>query len=168
MARIFCISDLHYSINESDIYGEDINIKITQNLKTDRLEILFSALEELGGIDLLIFCGDIVLGNENIEDKIKSLDVFLKFLSKIENSEKIFNYTGDISKRILIVPGNHDINRNDKDMINKFKLRFCRYITPFTESKQVYRYAPIFIFDDIKLIIACESTIELGARKIQE
>ena len=72
MARIICLSDLHYSVGESDIYGEEINTELTNKLKTDRLNLLFSALEDLGEIDLLIFCGDIVLGRESKENKIEA------------------------------------------------------------------------------------------------
>lgn len=164
MARIICLSDLHYSTEENDIYGEEVNAEFTTKMKTDRLNVLFSALEDFGEIDLLIFCGDIVLGKESKENKLKAIHDFSDFLNKIENSERIFKSNiDDSSKRILIVPGNHDINREDRDVLGAFKLLLNRYITPFSTNKRVHPFAPIFIFDDIKLIIACESTVELGA-----
>ena len=164
MARIICLSDLHYSVGESDIYGEEINTELTNKLKTDRLNLLFSALEDLGEIDLLIFCGDIVLGRESKENKIEAIKIFTEFLERIENSVRIFNNDiKDFSQRILIVPGNHDINREDKDVLVEFKLRLKKYVNPYFSIKRMHPFAPIFIFDDIKLIIACESTVELGA-----
>lgn len=164
MARIVCLSDLHYSIGESDIYGDEFNPELTAKLKTDRLNILFSALEDLGMIDLLIFCGDNIIGNESKTNKQESIKIFTEFLEKIENSTKIFNDNiNDVSKRILIVPGNHDVNRKEKDKLGEFRLWLSKYITPYSSVRRTHPFAPIFIFDELKLIVACESTVELGS-----
>ena len=130
----------------------------------NKLDVLFAAMEEIGSIDLLIFCGDYIVGKNDKEEKIKSINTFIDFLKRVENSPNIFkseiSHTCD---RILVVPGNHDVNRDESDILDDFNKKLSRYLTPSEDKGRRQKYAPVFIFDELKLIVACESTVNNSA-----
>lgn len=166
MARIICISDLHLGSNDTQgIYGNPINENFTQSIGTKKGEILCEALAELNPkADIIIFCGDYVSGRDSAEKTEESYNEFLRLLELINSkSTDIFS---DISipvrNRIIISPGNHDIERVESgDPLRIFKEKFSGYITPFYKDtlNPIAKYAPVYIFDEFKLIIACISTV---------
>ena len=165
MAKILCISDIHFTKSDpSNVYGENFNSDLVQSIGVNKFDILFSALEEIGPIDLLIFCGDYIIGKKDSEDKKQSINTFLEFLKKVENSTSIFdksiNHTCD---RILIVPGNHDVLREDNQILDEFNSKLSKYLTPAEGRGRRQKYAPVFAFDELKLLIACESTVNNSA-----
>lgn len=161
MAKILCLSDIHFDFSETcDSYGEAINSKLTESLESDKFKIMLEAFEKIGPIDLLVFCGDYILGRNSDETKIKSFEEFQKFLNKIESSPKLFNENvTSINDRIILIPGNHDVSRTDEDALSRFKKLTTSYISPLYEKNRKHPNAPVFIFDELKLIVACISTV---------
>ena len=159
MARIIVLSDLHYSkSNHDDVYDADqISDSVVYDISEDYYEQLFCALEgEKEPADLFIFCGDFINGGNTEADKKKSFDSFVEFLHKIENSKKILQ--GDErEKHIVVVPGNHDILRGRKSIYKEFKNRLNKYLTPFSDRLEQID-SPTFVFDDLRIIIDCETT----------
>ncbi len=169
MAKILCISDIHFSTSDTNVYGEKINEDLTGSLSIDKLDLLFDAMEEMGPIDLLVFCGDYVFGKEAKEEKNKALEKFLGFLENVEKSSKIFSdEIACKSDYIVIVPGNHDIDRDQEKILNDFKEKLHKYITPFKEKSKYHSFAPTFIFDEYKVVLTCVSTVENSATKNKE
>lgn len=165
MAKILCLSDIHFTKSEkSCVYGEKFSEELSDSVGVNKLDILFSAMEEIGPIDLLIFCGDYIVGKNDKEEKRKSINTFMGFLDRVENSPNIFrseiNHT---CERILVVPGNHDVNRDESDILDDFNKKLNRYLTPSETKGRRQKYAPVFIFDELKLIVACESTVNNSA-----
>lgn len=165
MAKVLCLSDIHLTESEkSYVYGEKFSKKLVDSVGVDKLDVLFAAMEEIGPIDLLIFCGDYIVGKNDKEEKRKSINIFIDFLERVENSPNIFkseiNHTCD---RILVVPGNHDVNRDEGDILDDFNKKLNRYLTPSEAKGRRQKYAPVFIFDELKLIVACESTVDNSA-----
>lgn len=175
MARILVISDIHYSKTKcNDVYdSEHINENLPKILSENIYDILLSAIEnEKEPIDLIIFCGDYVIGSDTKDNKKESFKDFKGFLQRIEDSDLIFTHIKkeERKKRIIIVPGNHDIDRDSEQIFNIFKKTFKDYRTPFSK-KDFHNNAPTYIYDDLKLIIDCEETENSSAtknNKIQE
>ena len=165
MTKVLCLSDIHFTESEkSYVFGERISEKLFNSVGVNKLDVLFAAMEEIGPIDLLIFCGDYIVGKNDKEEKRKSINAFIDFLEKVENSPNIFR--GEIihtCDRILVVPGNHDVNRDEGDILDEFNKKLNRYLTPFEAKGRRQKYAPVFIFDELKLIVACESTVNNSA-----
>ncbi len=114
MVKILCISDIHYSASKNNgVYTEDNEIDVKNSVGKDDLKILLSSIEEIGPIDLLVFCGDIIVGKDSKSLKDESLNDIEEFINSISKSQKIFseNIT-HIWDRTIYVPGNHDVNRN--------------------------------------------------------
>lgn len=170
MAKILCISDIHFSEStDLYVYGDKINENFSRSISASKLDILFSAMEEIGPVDLIIFCGDYIIGKNSESEKRESINSFLSFLNRVENSPKIFK--AEISHpcdRILIVPGNHDINRGENNILEDFINKLNKYLTPFENKGRRQEFPPLFIFDDLKLIVACESTVENSSTKNTE
>lgn len=121
-------------------------------------------MEEMGPIDLLIFCGDYIVGKNDKDKKRKSINAFIDFLERVENSANIFsNEISHTCDRILVVPGNHDINRDKEDILDDFNKKLSRYLTPSETKGRRQNYAPVFIFEELNLIVACESTVSNSA-----
>lgn len=165
MAKILCISDIHFSDSKSSsVYGDSPSEKLTHSLDDNPLQLLFEAIEGIGPVDLLIFCGDYIVGGDSLEKKDKAMNAFLEFLHRLEHSDKVFKTNTILAwQHILVIPGNHDINRKEEDIFDKFKEKLKNYMTPFSDNKKDQEYAPIFKFDDLKLIVACESTVDNSA-----
>lgn len=165
MAKILCLSDIHFNyLEKSDSYGETINPDLEKSFESDKFQVLLEALECIGPIDLLILCGDYILGKNSDEVKTESFNIFLSFLKKIEASEKLFNSNvKSINDRIIIIPGNHDVARGCEDGLSDFKQKTARYLSPFYRGDRKQKHAPVFIFDDLKLIVACQSTVNNSA-----
>lgn len=165
MAKILCLSDIHFEESKNSyIYGEKFSEELLNSVGVNKLDVLFAAMEEIGPIDLLIFCGDYIVGKDNKEEKRKSINTFIDFLEKVENSTDIFGDKMDHTcDRILVVPGNHDINRDEIDILDDFNRKLNKYLTPFKSKVKPQEYAPVFVFDELKLIVACESTVNNSA-----
>ena len=160
MAKIILISDIHLSmIDHDDVYDVDhISGKLTKSLSEEIYDPLFAALEnEKEPADLIVFCGDYVLGRESEEKRRESYEAFVHFLEKIEKSKKILKIKNNKKSRIIIVPGNHDICRDSDEIYKEFLTHLNFYRTPFTRKVDV-KTTPMFIFKNLKLIIDCEAT----------
>lgn len=181
MAKILIISDLHLGPEKNDVppytHG-DISEDIIDLVSEDRLDLLRDAIVQKykgGRLDLLVFLGDCVRGYDNEDSKKAAIQRFTKFLVFLQQ-KGVFSKPDGLSERIIILPGNHDVVKTkvvedgkEKEVgsLNQFKDAFSQYLTPFTEkgnSDSIKRFgAPVFIFDDLDLIISCFSTSSLDA-----
>lgn len=170
MAKILCLSDIHFDISErTDSYGDEINTSLVESFETNKFQTMLNTFERIGPIDLLVFCGDYILGRNSSEQKKEAFDKFIEFLQCIEKSEKLFNLDiKSINERIILIPGNHDIKREDGNILKEFKDRTNRYLSTLSEQDRVQPYSPIFVFDDLKVIVACVSTVDNSATKNQK
>lgn len=164
--NLVIISDVHLgSYDSKGVYGSSPSEDLKKDIGTDKLELLKGALlkrYQNKKIDLLIFLGDYITGHDNPSSKSESFDVFLDFLAEIEGMSDLFRNPDHIREHIIIVPGNHDVERGTNQPLKKFQHIFNSYITPFrTKSgKGVCQLgAPIFVYDKEKLLVACISTV---------
>lgn len=169
--RILCISDLHLGTNDPQgVYGETLSTELSNSLKDNKLSMLKEAILEKfedEKIDLLFFSGDYLIGKDSVQAKESYNLAFSNFLKEIESTPEIFTDRGEYSirDRIFIIPGNHDIDRNasSEERLNSFIMNYNAYIHPFREkSTGITKYAPLFVYDELKIIIACISTVENG------
>lgn len=174
MIKILCLSDLHYSASKNKgVYTNDSGIEMKKPIGKDELNILLSSIKENGQIDLLIICGDIVVGGDSDEQKKESLDDIKKFITEIVESAEIFatNITHPW-ERVIYVPGNHDVDRNNSDGIYKgISDLFSKAFSPMYNDSCVQPHAPVFVFDELRLIVSAISTVEnsnSGNKKIRE
>lgn len=168
MAKILCISDIHYSAKGTPgVYTDDPAIKLNTPVGTKDIRVLVRAMEEIGPIDLLIFCGDMITGKDSAGEKQDALNDISQLIDGIVNSKKIFgNDVDDVYKRIIYVPGNHDVDRNTGGKLQQgIPEIFNQCLHPQYKNERVHKYAPIFIFDDLKLIVAAVSTVENSGSK---
>lgn len=170
MAKILCLSDIHFDISErANSYGEEINPSLVDSFETNKFQTMLDSFERIGPIDLLVFCGDYILGRNSSEQKKEAFDKFIEFLQCIEKSEKLFNSDiKSINERIILIPGNHDIKRQDENILKEFKDRTNRYLSTLSERDRAQPNSPIFVFDDLKVIVACISTVDNSATKNQK
>lgn len=175
MARIVCISDLHLGSSDSKgIYGESMSSRLTDSIGTDKRKLLCEALKCLTPkADIIVFCGDFVTGRDSANDIEKEYDDFVELLNEInECAIDIFpNDLIPVKNRIIIAPGNHDVTRDEnQDALHRFKNKLSEYITPFYRDtlNPITKHAPIFIFDNLKLIVACMSTVDNSATPNEE
>lgn len=166
MARIVCISDLHLGSNDTQgIYGNHINESFAKSIGTKKGEILCEALRNLNSkADIIVFCGDYVTGRDSIEKTEEAYSEFVNLLNLINsNATDIFSDISiPVNNRIIILPGNHDVERVENgDPLRIFKDKFSKYITPFYNDglNAITKYAPVYVFDEFKLIVACISTV---------
>ena len=164
MVKIFCISDIHYSATKNrGVYTEDPAVDVRNSVGRDDLDILLSAIEEIGPIDLLVFCGDIIVGKDSDSLKDESLKAIADFINRISQSNKIFseNIT-DVWDRIIYVPGNHDVDRNNSgNILAGVSDLFKSAHSPVSAGKRRNQhYSPNFIFDDLNLIVSVISTVD--------
>src|SRR5690606_7319648 len=93
MVRILHLTDFHYRNHRNSLVDqENIVNKIIGKLKTKE-------------IDLIIFSGDLVNSGEDESDFLLAKRLLLERLSKALNIEK---------SKIIICPGNHDMNWNER------------------------------------------------------
>lgn len=174
--RILCISDLHLGASDTKgLYGKAPNETTQHNLEKDKLSFLMKTLKKIATndkIDFIFFSGDYLTGWDSQEEKKKATKQFKKFLEEIERSSEIFTNSDHIVQRIVIVPGNHDMARTDDvmgkeiDGLESFKNTFEKYLHPFSiRSGKVAQYAPLFVFEELKLAIYCISTVDNAATK---
>ena len=168
MAKILCISDIHHSAKGNPgVYTDDPAVKLNSNVGMKDIRVLLAAMEEIGPIDLLILCGDIITGKDSVGKKQEALDEINQLLNGIINSKKIFREeAGDPTKRIIYVPGNHDVDRGNEGKLHQgIPEIFNQCLHPYFNNTRVQKYAPVFIFDDLKLIVAAVSTVENSCSK---
>ncbi len=168
MARILCISDIHYSAKGSiGVYTDDPAVKLNCPVGAKEISVLLAAMEEIGPIDLLVFCGDMITGKDSDEKKQDALNDISKLIEGVVRSKKIFSQdVDDVYKRIIYVPGNHDIDRTQAGKLQQgIPEIFNKCLHPQYKNERVHKYAPIFIFDELKLMVAAVSTVENGCAK---
>lgn len=106
MYRILHISDLHRSPDEP-IGNASLIASLDQDFSNQRNEE-----PVIGPIDAIIVSGDIVqgvrVGETNAEEKLKQqYETAKDFLNELVN-----RYLGGDKKKIVMVPGNHDVDWN--------------------------------------------------------
>lgn len=115
------LSDLHFNF-------ADYNTK--DNYDTDKLKSeLINTLSNLKGIDFVTITGDCLYQFNESEKSIKSLKSF---------SKEIVNSCGIKKSKLYLVPGNHDVNRDDtkrSDAIKKILSKKDVDITDIDLSK---------------------------------
>lgn len=89
----------------SDLHFNFVDYKTKDNYDTDKLKSeLIKALSDLDGIDFVTITGDCLYRFNESEESIKSLKSF---------SKEIANSCGIKKSQLYLVPGNHDVNRDD-------------------------------------------------------
>lgn len=160
MARIICISDMHYSVEE-EMYNDDNGIRLPHSVGINSINILLSAIKEISPIDLIAFCGDIITGKDSDIEKENAIQNFKDFIERVCSIEKLFGDTcSDPRNRILFVPGNHDMNRNSGELLSSMSYLFNSYLSTERKPDIAHPFAPIFVFDELKLIVATISTAQ--------
>lgn len=164
--NLVIISDIHLgSYDSKGVYGSSPSKKLRSDVEINKLEVLKKALNNRyknKKIDLLIFVGDYITGPDDPDGKSESMNVFRSFLTEIEELSNLFRNSKHIRDQIIIVPGNHDVERGVEKPLEKFQDKFYGYITPFrTKSGDgVCRLgAPLFVYEEEKLLVACISTV---------
>ena len=168
MAKILCISDIHHSTKGNPgVYTDDPAMKLPSDVAIKDISILLAAMEDIGPIDLLVFCGDMITGWDSSGKKQEALGEIEQLINGVINSKKIFGKeVDDAYKRIVYVPGNHDVDRSNEGKLQQgIPEIFNPCLHPQYKNKRVHQYAPIFIFDDLKLIVAAVSTVENSCSK---
>lgn len=186
MAKILIISDLHLGAERQDIVPYKHN-----DIKADMAPISEDQLERLGDaiiqkykgnpLDVLVFLGDCVRGQDKETERKLALERFTDFLKCLQN-EGVFSVKDGLQERIVVIPGNHDVVRTVSEperilfgkkskskiisgSLDQFKETFSQYLTPFTEKgndQSIKRFgAPVFVFDELGLILSCFSTVSL-------
>ncbi|MFX1364670.1 MAG: radical SAM protein [Promethearchaeota archaeon] len=157
IVRIIQISDIHFGSFHKNI--KSIKNGYKKNV-SDPSKYLYRQVNKLNP-DFLFFCGDYATGKDNIDNLKKSprFNEMLTFLKDLKENtkEKFINFMD----RVLIVPGNHDIKRGEKLPLKIFKTKFKDYLTPYTKKK----FAPLYIYNDLKIAIFCLSTVEIAGRE---
>lgn len=100
--------------------------------------------------------------------KKKAVKDLKEFTKKLCASNKIFGNNVKPSERIVFVPGNHDMDRDTGDLHSEISYFFDHYLSTKTSPDAYNMYAPIFIFDELKLIIAAIPTAENNNAKNEE
>lgn len=168
MAKIVFISDIHHSANDTGVFNSNPNVVLSHNVGTHSINILLNAIEEISPIDLLIFCGDIINGKDSLEEKKKAVKELKDFTMKLCASSKIFGNNIKPSERIIFVPGNHDMDRDTGELHSEISYFFDRYLSTKTIPDVSNKYSPIFIFDELKLIVAAIPTAENNNSRNEE
>lgn len=172
--HIVIVSDVHLGSNDDKgVYGESPNAGLKRSVEVDKLSLLKTALQQRyqrDKIDLLVFLGDYVTGRDDTADKDTSFKNFLSFLKELEDMSSLFRDPNHVRDYIVIVPGNHDIERGDEEPLRKFQESFKDYITPFrSKSFGVCQLgAPLFIYEKQKLLVACISTVNHASTETSE
>lgn len=165
--RIAFISDLHLRDKPEGVYADSSTLTV-HGIERERLELLKDALnyryrEEK--LDLLVFMGDYVFGGDSAETKRSTYTKFKDFLKSLSQID-IFR-TDDYTRHIIILPGNHDIDRASESL-DLFRQEFDQFMHPYQtySVKSEYHYGlPILFFQEPKLIVACISTVENSAAR---
>lgn len=108
-----------------------------------------------------------ITGRDSAGKKQEALGEIEQLINGVINSKKIFgDEVDDVYKRIIYVPGNHDVDRTNEGKLQQgIPEIFNKCLHPQYKNKRVHPYAPIFIFDDLKLIVAAVSTVENSCSK---
>lgn len=89
MVKILCLSDIHYSEKKNNsVYADDSSIELRNSVGKNDLNILLSSIEKIGPIDLLVICGDVVVGKDSDTIKDESLNEIKDFIDRISHLKK--------------------------------------------------------------------------------
>lgn len=172
--HIVIVSDVHLGSNDGKgVYGKSPNAGLEHSVEVDKLSLLKTALQQRyqhDKIDLLIFLGDYVTGRDDTDNKEASFNSFLDFLREIESLSSLFHDPDHVRDYIVIVPGNHDIERGSEEPLRKFQECFKDYITPFRSKSYgvCHLGAPLFVYEKQKLLVACISTVNHASTETSE
>ena len=132
--RILQLSDLHFgSSHEEGIDVKEGGEFLKDSVKHSPTDYLLSGIATLDPLpDLIFLSGDFVTGRDTNKDYSQTI----KIISKLANDKNkyINNDNTDIEfkNRILVVPGNHDVNRDASDPLHNFRETFSDFLTPYT------------------------------------
>lgn len=123
--KILQISDIHYpqykDSNISDVKDKSLPSSLTESASPKIMQVVMRKVSEIISsetIDSLLVCGDISsFGRE--EDYSKSVD----YLNKVVDVSNTVKWPDN---KLHVVPGNHDIDRNniqpkEEDLFKKFE-----------------------------------------------
>lgn len=167
--RIVHISDIHFGSSHSKgIDAKPAASGLSQHFESSPTKYVCDALEKLNPKpDLIFLSGDYITGADKKKDYSDTKD----FLSKIANRSGLYlnkSSALDFVDRVLMVPGNHDVDREEREPLKNFKDAFSDYLTPYSminSTSKIRRFAPLYVFEDLKLVVYCLSTVELSSEK---
>lgn len=172
MPRLLHITDLHFG----SLHNKYVDTKPGGEGYSPYLEISPAEAIKIASAhakpDLLILGGDYVTGKDVQKDYHKTVTVIDDI---VKESVSCFQQSGLINPRdrVVVIPGNHDVVRGAKDPLAKFKRAFGSYLTPYTDSNKdtsadsqslVRRFAPLFVFEQLRLAIYALSTVDLAGK----
>lgn len=165
--RILQLSDLHFgSSHETGLDTKPEAEFLVDSVKHSPVDSLLNGIASFDPLpDLVIMTGDFVTGKDQIKDYTQTKDILHKLASNNSKYLNRNNFDADIIDRILLVPGNHDVERDSHDPLQHFKKAFEDYLTPYTtpDSKNnIRKHAPLYVFEKQKLVIYCLSTVEMA------
>lgn len=168
MPKIIHVSDIHFGTSHANnILSKPGAEHLTSHLEESPTKYFCPAIAKFDPkADLIFFSGDFVTGKDKDKD-YSAFETLLRDLAGRSNDYFNTAETLNFFDRVLIVPGNHDPERGSSDPLKAFKEKFNKYLTPYSkqENTHVRRFAPLYIFDSLKIVVYCLSTVELAAVK---
>lgn len=171
--RLLHLTDLHFgSAHKTGVDVKPGGAFLKDSFKYSPVESIYNALSALNPLpDLILFSGDYVTGKDSPKDYGPCKDLLShlavnrdKFLSK-------WSIAAEFSDRILLVPGNHDVERGRGDFLEQFRSAFQDYLTHLTlrtPASPFRKFAPLFVYENLKLAIYCLSTVDVATKADSE
>ncbi len=158
MAKILFISDIHYSINDKGVYTDDTKIEFPHLIGTQGLKVLCSSIESIAPLDLVVFCGDIINGCDSFDEKAEAIKEVKTITDSIIANEHIFGEGVNPKDRIIFILGNHDMDRSNGNLFPGMSYFVDSFLSSETQKNVIHPYAPIFVFKELKLVVAAVPT----------
>lgn len=165
--KIIFASDFHFGTS----HRTSGNIKATakpfqEALREDTGQNFLAGLKRMDPkMDLLVLGGDYVTGRDQPKDYTEMSNL----LSKIGSMERDY-FSGTLGEpwhdRIVAIPGNHDVERGKNGPSAEFIGCFSGIRTPYSIQEEISQSAPspLFIYDEIRLIVYLISTTEYSGQ----
>lgn len=159
MAKILFISDIHYSVNDNNgVYLDDPTIKFPHLIGTQGLRVLQEAIKNIAPIDLVVFCGDIIKGCDSDDEKKAAISEIKELIDNMAKDYTIFGEKVNPKERIIFILGNHDMDRKSGEYLPEIASLIAPYLSSESRKSATQPMAPIFIFDELKIVLAAIPT----------
>lgn len=159
VAKILFISDIHYSVNDkNDVYTDDSTIKFPHLIGTQGLRVIRESIKNIAPIDLVVFCGDFIKGCDSDEEKEAAIEEIKKLVKDIVEDDTVFGEKINPKERIIFVLGNHDMDRDSGNYHSGITELIAPYLSTETGAYSTQPNAPIFVFDELKIVLAAIPT----------